>query len=113
MSVAQGAGSRTLFAKLVLPVPGGRSFFIPRQTHQISITTRSAARTATTTAAARARLRLVDLQRTAGEVRSVQRLHRTRCVGIRHLDETKTAGAASFAIGDQRQALYGAVGGEQ
>ncbi|HET9475054.1 MAG TPA: hypothetical protein VFO82_14240 [Steroidobacteraceae bacterium] len=55
-------------------------------------------------------LRFIDLQRTTAEVLAIERLHGAGGIGIRHLDETKTAGAAGFAIVHQRHLVDGAVG---
>ena len=55
-------------------------------------------------------LGLIDLERTTAEVLAVERLHGARGIGIRHLDETKTAWAAGLAIVHQGHLVDGAVG---
>ena len=76
----------------------------------------TATATMTTTAATAGTLtilRLIDLEGAAVEVRAVQRLHRTRRIGVRHLDETETARAARVTVGDQGDLLNGSVLREQ
>lgn len=72
-----------------------------------------AARSAIDTGRALAILRFVDFERTAVTISSIQRLHRARCVSIRHLHEPKSARLPRLAIGDQRNPFDSAVSGEQ
>src|SRR5690348_14462413 len=58
-------------------------------------------------------MRLIDLERATVEIGSVQRLHRTRRIGIRHLDEAEAACAAGIAIGDEGDFLDSSMRGKQ
>src|SRR5688572_5931430 len=81
-----------------------------------SATTTTAAAGATTAAAATATLpflRLVDAQRTASHVLTVQRLDGALCVRSRHFHEAEAARTTRLAIVDQRHRLNRAVLREQ
>jgi hypothetical protein len=90
-----------------------RSMFCNSTSHAASKPARAAVATAAAAAAARAILSLIDLERTALEVCAVQSLHGAGRIGVRHLDETETAGPTGVAIGDQRYFLDGAMRREE
>ena len=72
-----------------------------------------AARTAPAATRSIAILGLVDLQGTAFKVFAVQRLHRARCIRVRHLDEAEPSWTPRITVSDQGDLLDSAVSREQ
>jgi len=84
----------------------------PATTATKSASTATATATATSTGAL-AILRLIDFERAAIEVGTIQRLNGNRGIGLRHLHEAKAARTTCLTIGNQRDLLDSPVIGKK